>query len=209
MSLTRPFPVAPPTIQIEELPRKRIPEAARVLARAFVSNPLHVATFGPEALAANETFFRAALAVLKGPKWIATAGGEIRGFNHWVDSGACQLPWWEQIALTPLLLRLGYPAAPRVLRWQSAWAARDPHRAHVHLGPIGVAPEAQSTGIGRALMARYCAELDRSGASGYLETDRQENVAFYRRFGFETTSEAKVLGVDCTFMWRPARPAAP
>jgi hypothetical protein len=34
----------------------------------------------------------------------------------------------------------------------------------------------------------------RTATSGYLETDRPENVAFYQRFGFEVTHEMPVLG---------------
>jgi len=54
-------------------------------------------------------------------------------------------------------------------------------------------------------MERYCEEVDRTGEGGYLETDRPENVNFYRRFGFETLEEALVLGVRNYFMWRKAR----
>jgi hypothetical protein len=40
---------------------------------------------------------------------------------------------------------------------------------------------------------------------GYLETDQAENVEFYRRFGFELTNEASVLGVPNFYMRRAAR----
>jgi predicted N-acetyltransferase YhbS len=77
----------------------------------------------------------------------------------------------------------------------------------VHLGPIGVEPDAQGRGIGRLLMERYCTELDASGKAGYLETDRPENVVFYQRFEFETWREISVLGVPNFLMERP--PVAP
>ena len=51
-------------------------------------------------------------------------------------------------------------------------------------------------------MQRYCETLERTGACGYLETDRPENVSFYRRFGFEIIEEVPVLGVLNYFMWR-------
>jgi hypothetical protein len=40
-------------ISINGLPPDREDEAARVLARAFVTNPLHVSVFGPNQIAAN------------------------------------------------------------------------------------------------------------------------------------------------------------
>lgn len=36
--------------------------------------------------------------------------------------------------------------------------------------------------------------MDDCGTLAYLETDRAENVPFYRRFGFAVVAEAKVLG---------------
>ena len=54
-------------------------------------------------------------------------------------------------------------------------------------------------------MARYCEELDRTRTAGYLETDRPENVRFYRLFGFENGDEIAVLGVPNYLMWRKAR----
>ena len=54
----------------------------------------------------------------------------------------------------------------------------------MHLGPIGVAPEAQGQGIGTALMNRYIEHLKQERSAGYLETDRPENVEFYKKFGF-------------------------
>ena len=54
-------------------------------------------------------------------------------------------------------------------------------------------------------MEEYCEEHDRSSFAGYLETDRPENVSFYRRFGFEVTGDIMVLGVANYLMWRKAK----
>lgn len=99
----------------------------------------------------------------------------------------------------------GLGSALRVGSWLSVWSKSDPKTAHSHLGPIGVSPEAQGQWIGRRLMDAYCNELDRTGEAGYLETDRPENVTFYRQFGFEVTDEISVLGVPNHLMWRNAR----
>jgi predicted N-acetyltransferase YhbS len=73
------------------------------------------------------------------------------------------------------------------------------------VGPVGVERDRQGQGIGGALLSAACARLDAAGAAAYLETDKAVNVAFYRRFGFETTGEAEVLGLPNWFMTRPAR----
>jgi hypothetical protein len=58
-------------IAITSLIREREKEAAGVLARAFVTNPLHIAVFGTDQIGANEAFFRIGLAVMKGEKLAA------------------------------------------------------------------------------------------------------------------------------------------
>lgn len=182
-------------------------EASRVLVRAFVTNPLHVAAFGPAQLARNEAFFRTGLAIMKGPKLVALEGSRILGLIHWVPSPDCQFTGLEKLRMTPAMMSgFGLRAAARVGSWLYAWSKHDPREPHSHLGPVGVEPDAQGRRIGQQLMERYCEELDRSGQAAYLETDRTENVQFYRRFGFETTGEVPVLGVRNYFMWRKARP---
>jgi GNAT superfamily N-acetyltransferase len=186
-----------------------LPEAAQVLARAFVTNPLHVAAFGPDILRRNEQFFLTGLSVMKGTKLVAVDGDRIVGVIHWVEAPGCQFSGGEKLRMMPQLLTgLGARCAVKLLSWLSTWSADDPTAAHVHLGPIGVDPDAQGRGVGRRLMERYCAALDASGKAGYLETDRPENVSFYQRFEFETVREISVLGVANFLMERPPLAAA-
>jgi GNAT superfamily N-acetyltransferase len=192
-----------PQITITSLPAVQTQTAIGVLARAFVANPNHVAAFGPSSLESNEMFFRIGLAAMKGEKFVATDGSRILAVAHWVRSPACQFPTFEKLRMTPKMVRgLGLSSALKVFSWVSTWSRHDPSEPHVHLGPIGVEPEAQGRHVGSKLMEKYCAELDRTGLAGYLETDRPENVAFYSRFGFAVTETATVLGIENYFMRR-------
>src|SRR5262245_14323261 len=141
------------TVAITALSPTQHGEAARMLARAFVTNPLHVAVFGAARLDANEAFFRIGFSVMKGQKHVAMDGTRILGVIHWVDSPHCQFSSSEKIRQAPAMIRgFGVGSAMRVGRWLSAWSQRDPVEQHCHLGPIGVSPEAQGQGIGRKLM---------------------------------------------------------
>ena len=192
------------SITVEPFRPEQAAEASRVLARAFASNPAHVAAFGSPAPLKNEAFFRTVLTVTKGPKFVATDGSRIFGLIHWVHSSECQVSPGEKLRRLPVMTaKLGIAATLRVLSWLSMWSKHDPKASHLHLGPIGVAPEAQGQRIGYRLMTRYCEALAVSAVSGYLETDRPENVGFYRQFGFETTEEIQVIGVKNYLMWRP------
>jgi ribosomal protein S18 acetylase RimI-like enzyme len=177
-----------------------------LLARAFATNPLHLAAFGPERVQErNQAFFRAVLPLLGGKKLVARDGGAVIGFSHWVPTPGCRLPPARKLGVFPaLLLGTGFRSARRVGSWLSAWGEHHPRGDHCHLGPIGVDPRRQRTGVGRTLMTAYCEELDAESTTGYLETDRDENVGFYERFGFRVTATASVLGTVSYFMTRPA-----
>jgi ribosomal protein S18 acetylase RimI-like enzyme len=192
-------------LTIGALASDRTEPAVSLLARAFAADPLHEVTFGRGRLDLNEGFFRVALASMKGAKVAATDGGELLGVAHWVLSPRCQYPVLEQAMILPRMIRaVGLGPALKVVIWLMAWSKRDPKEPHSHLGPIAVEPDAQGRGIGTRLMEHYCAELDRTGVVGFLETDKPRNVRFYERFGFSVTTTARILGVENWFMRREA-----
>lgn len=193
-------------LRIEPFRPDLAPAASRMLASAFAANPLHVAAFGPSAFDKNEAFFRAALAVMRGTTFVAMDGSQPLGLVHWVRSPQCQLSGLEKLQIMPVMVgAFGIGSALKVGSWLSAWSKNDPREPHVHLGPIGVAPDAQGRGIGQRLMERYCGAIDLTGDTGYLETDRPANVGFYERFGFAVTKEVDVLGVPNFLMTRETR----
>ncbi len=73
--------------------------------------------------------------------------------------------------------------------WHTEWARHEPKGQHWHLGPIGVLPSHQGSGIGSMLMERFCKEVDACRAEAYLETDANKNVRFYKKFGFISYKE--------------------
>lgn len=82
------------------------------------------------------------------------------------------------------------------------WAKHDPKAPHFHFGPLAVLPSMQGNGIGSALLDRFCREIDTQKAVAYLETDKEENIHLYEKFGFRVTEEDKLFGVKNWFMWR-------
>jgi len=191
---------------IAPLTTERQEEVVGALARAFVANPLHVAVFGRDAIAANEAFFRIALTTMTGEKRIVVEGTAVVGFIHWNDGPRCQLPWPKRVNVGVSMARaLGVRTTRDVAAWQSAWSKHDPVDRHVHLGPIGVVPVARGRGVGGRLMELYCGELDQQATAGYLETDRTENVTFYSKFRFEEIGRTEVLGVTNYYMRRPPK----
>ncbi|WP_020667962.1 GNAT family N-acetyltransferase [Amycolatopsis nigrescens] len=89
----------------------------------------------------------------------------------------------------------------------AAEAAMAPHRPTEpvwFLGTVGVAPESQGKGLGRAVIEPGLAAADAAGVSAYLETSEPGNVRFYQRLGFEVTAEVALPG-DGPVTWSMRR----
>jgi hypothetical protein len=54
-------------------------------------------------------------------------------------------------------------------------------------------------------MERFCTEVDNCSAKAYLETDLDENVRFYEKFGFEVISESDIFQVNNRYMVRDSQ----
>ncbi len=101
----------------------------------------------------------------------------------------------------------------RALRWRVVRAARimralgknHPDWPHRHLSILGVLPDQQGSGIGSALLERFCADVDAEGKHAYLETDTDSAKSLYERFGFREVNRTEVNGVSFIYMWRMAR----
>ena len=177
-----------------------------VLGDAFVANPLHLSAFGAGRIDQNRLFFRIGIRhMFVGQSLVALDNEKVCGYLHFNPWPNC-LPAPEEIptVVATMLTPLG-EAIPQIIRWFTRWCHLDPEESHIHLGPIGVTPEMQGRGIGTALMQRYIDHLEQEKAAGYLETDRLENVEFYKRFGFIVRRNEELIGAPIWYMWRPAR----
>jgi ribosomal protein S18 acetylase RimI-like enzyme len=82
---------------------------------------------------------------------------------------------------------------------------KDPH---LYLEILAAHPLQQRRGAGRALLTRLVEDADARGLPAYLETTKPDNVAYYRGFGFEVTSDAPLpRDARMWFMLRPPRPS--
>ena len=86
--------------------------------------------------------------------------------------------------------------------WLRQWAIEDPVDQHWHLGPIGVLPTHRRLGLGSRLMSVFCDQVDKCSAKAYLETDLDENVLFYKKFGFKVVSTSSIFNVESRYMTR-------
>src|SRR5512134_2440191 len=171
-------------------------------------NPLNVAAFGddPERrVRLHARGMRVMFRAFSAQQPIcAIRDGTLVGVTGVAPVGACRPSATQRLRLLPSFVALGPRTAARVGRWVSAWARRDPDEPHVHLGPFAVDAHLQGQGICTLIMQEHCRRFDAAGEVGYLETNKPENVRFYKRFRYETIGEERVIGVPNWFMRRPA-----
>jgi ribosomal protein S18 acetylase RimI-like enzyme len=195
-------------LKIRALDQSRVGEAVNVVARGMRDNPLHLAAYGedPECrLRKVHGFVSAAFAVkdFSSHSLVARrADGAIVGVGGMLPPGDCLPTLGEKVRMMPRLLSNGPRTVGRVMRWLGVWDKHHPKERHWHLGPLAVDAHLQGMGVGSKLMKAFCTQMDAAGEDAYLETDKEINVRFYERFGFEVISEEEVLGAPNWFMLR-------
>jgi ribosomal protein S18 acetylase RimI-like enzyme len=195
-------------VRVRELGRDELGGAAQLLGRGMRDNPINRRVFGDDPEDCGRALARFFVPVLKGVHRRGLVIGAWRedvlvGVSAAAPPGKCQPGLFEKVTILPAVV-FGNSGSTvgRVLGWTGAWAQRDLPEPHWHLGPVAVDAGRQGQGIGGALLAAFCARLDEEKARAYLETDKPENVRFYRKFGFDVVAQADVLGVPNWFMSR-------
>lgn len=194
-------------IEIRPLRDDERAAAGAVAGRALASNPTSHWVFGddPRArLRGNLDLFVGFVQSQPAP-WGALLGDHVVGVCAASPPGECVS------AVVPEGFReppaeLGPPG--HVSRLQHDWAllvAHDLDERHWHVGPVSVEPELQGCGVGGALLGAFTEQMDDLGEIAWLETDKPENVVFYRRAGFELADEVTEHGLTNWWMRRDPR----
>jgi ribosomal protein S18 acetylase RimI-like enzyme len=186
--------------------------ACAVIGLAFADNPNTLVMAGGDRVKAQRMMQTAVRVAKLGRKYshvvAAEEAGSIVGVLNAAEWPNCQLSMSEKLKTAPAVIRAMGFAAARAIKMTSVWAKHDPGEKHWHLGPIGVHPEHQGRGIGKAILGMFLRMVDEQGSPAYLETDVDRNVALYEAFGFRVIARTDIMGVDNRFMWREARAGA-
>jgi GNAT superfamily N-acetyltransferase len=194
-------------VEARPLIAEHIDAAVGVLTRGMRDNPIHVAVFGDDPAHRGR-----ALAGLFASQ-MPLQSQPLEAVRDGVTVGVCGLaPPGECIGDLVRALDGKLPVMSddpeeqaRIATWLGDWGGRDPaDRRHWHLGPIAADAHLQRQGIGSVMMEAFCRRVDDAGDDAYLETDKDVNVRFYEKFGFETVAETVVLDTANWFMIRSA-----
>ena len=186
-----------------------------MLGRAFHDDPLWAAVMTePEArrarLASMFTALSKATSAARGlPE--RTAGFEAVAL--WMPPGR-DMRFWGMVRSGLALPRfvMSLPGEERrqitaVLGQLSRHRKRLMPQPHWYLSAIGVDPASQRRGFGTALVRSGTARADADGTPVYLETETEDNVRYYQRFGFQVAEQIEADGLELP-IWLLIRPPA-
>ena len=190
------------TFNIRLMELNDIHESAKVLSIAMLNNPLHIAVLkgnGESQRVIIENMFIDLFNKHPGITFIAKEDKNIVGVMRM--KSCCGSNPEDNYDKQKEENTIDY----RIAFWHREWALKDPVEQHWHLGPIGVLPSHRGLGIGTTLMKIFCKEVDSCLANAFLETDFDENVLFYKKFGFEVVSKSNIFDVESRYMERAAK----
>lgn len=105
---------------------------------------------------------------------------------------------------------LGPEAFARLEAFEHASEGNEPdHDRYWFVGMVGVRPEHQRKGYGRALLERIQAMAAADGCGVALSTEDARNLPYYRALGYDLIGEAAVGELHTWGFWRAAGPARP
>ncbi len=181
------------TPSLYRLTKEDIPRAVECLKDAFKDDPLWKEVFkdDPDRDKSLTSFFTCPL--LYGMKFgkVYATSPEIEGVAVWVPGKYANMTMWRMLLCGALSYgaRMGRESLNNLsivnkqLGPDRKKLMKD--KPYEYLTIIGVSSAAQGKGLGSKLMATMIEECTRKGSYIYLETEKEENLAFYEKHGFK------------------------
>jgi ribosomal protein S18 acetylase RimI-like enzyme len=188
--------------------RADVDAVADVLARSFDDDPVFLHLFRTDrrrAGALRRLFRRATLEALPHGEVHVTAAGDAAAVCY--PPSAPRDTLLGTLRLVPALASAGgWRRLPDVLRTLSFIDEHHPAGQHYYLLFMGVLPERQGRGVGRALLEDLLRGPAAAGMPAYLEATSPDNARLYERLGFRTVRELPLPGGGPVMraMWRDA-----
>ena len=205
-------------VELIRLDPERLEEAAGVLGRATVNDPIFVYCLPDRAdrdrgvPLVMQAFLR--LGLMHGEVW--TTPDPIRGVAWWIPANIPALSR-ERVESAGVMAAASQWGDSGSARFQTFVAdvgevtAALADRPHWHLSWIGVEPASQGTGLGSMLMRHLLSRVDADEAECDLYDFVPENVPLYEHFDFrvQTDSILPRSGLRLWHMVRPSRGPSP
>ncbi len=102
-------------------------------------------------------------------------------------------------------MAIGEEALMRIEAYSNLKKANKPSSPHFYINALGVHPQSQRKGIGSAILSQVhqMSEQNPDSHGVALDTQTQENVAYYQRFGYGVSNTVELENVKNWFMFQP------
>jgi GNAT superfamily N-acetyltransferase len=203
-----------PTVSIEVAPvtADRVKPVAASIARGFLDNEVWVWIVPSERRLARllPRYYAMLIRRVFIPRGEAWMTEDAKAGALWYPpSEDPHLTAREQLREIFTLLPIGVRGLLRGARSEDTMRKHHPSEPHYYLLTLSVDPEHQRRGHGGALLRPVLERADAERMPSYLETQRESNVPYYARFGFELTERVDIPdGPPIWLMWREPRPGA-
>lgn len=184
-----------------------VTRAVATLGRAFESYPWTRHTMSAdrhiERLEKFNRLFIERIGLIWGRVWVADDGDAVAVWTTPETAKAGDV-------FAELGPRFAELAGDRLPQQRSAEAAMAPHRPTEpvwFLATVGVHPDRQGRGLGRAVLTPGIAAAAAEGVPAFLETSDENNVHLYQRLGFQISAEFE-LPDGGPRTWAMTRPVA-
>ena len=135
---------------------------------------------------------------------VSTTAGST-GLCTWLGPEEWEPPTRKMLGpIAKMFAQLGLRSSARFVAAMGAMKKNHPKEPHWYLSTLATDPPHQRTGVGAALLAPGLARCDQTRLGAYLETQKEDNVAYYSRFGFRVKDEIDLPmnGPHLWLMWR-------
>ena len=182
--------------EIVRLVAEQLQEAGEMLGRAFFDNPMAVYLLPAAATRLPPLTWMFERSSRYGHLYgeVYTTASKVDGVAIWFppDSPPMDLDRTTAAGMVAMPQELGQEAFQRLMVLKSKTdelRARDAPEPHWYLWTLGVDPPRQGQGVGGALMQPVLGRADAARLPCYLETDKEIDLTFYRKHGFEVVVE--------------------
>jgi GNAT superfamily N-acetyltransferase len=189
--------------------RELIHPVAEAVSRGFHDNEIWAWVIPDDRRRARllPRLYRARLRHLYIPRGEAWTTPDAFGGALWIPPGAPKRTLRDQTAeALALLPGIGIAGARRGTRIDELMAEHQPSEPHWYLEALSIDPDHQRRGHGTTLLRPILERADADGTPAYLETNRESNIPYYHRFGFELTERIALPdSPPLWLMWREPR----
>jgi ribosomal protein S18 acetylase RimI-like enzyme len=190
--------------------KKDVRRAAAVLADAFQHDPVWNAILGDATRAQRVAVFETPVRHCLRYGEVYAPSERLEGVAAWVPGALADMTFWRMLCSGALWsgLKLGpgvaRKMAPIFRPLEVDRKANMQGGPFIYLQVIGVDPVYQGQGYGGKLLRALIEQSEQAHLPIYLETETEDNVRMYKRFGFRVVQEI-VLPLIQLPMWEMVR----